>query len=28
MGRSGPPDGTCVLCGKKANELAVFAKAY
>jgi prolyl-tRNA synthetase len=28
MGRNGPTDGTCILCGEKATELAVFAKAY
>jgi prolyl-tRNA synthetase len=28
MGRNGPPEGNCVLCGEKAAELAVFAKAY
>ena len=28
MGRNGPADGTCILCGEKATELAVFAKAY
>jgi prolyl-tRNA synthetase len=28
MGRNEPPDGTCILCGEKAAELAVFAKAY
>jgi len=28
MGRNEPIDGTCILCGEKATELAVFAKAY
>ncbi len=28
LGRNGPPDGNCILCGEKATELAVFAKAY
>ena len=28
MGRNGPADSTCILCGEKATELAVFAKAY
>ena len=28
MGRNETPTGTCIFCGKKATELAVFAKAY
>ena len=28
MGRNGAETKTCILCGEKANELAVFAKAY
>jgi prolyl-tRNA synthetase len=28
LGRTAPEGKTCLLCGEKANELAVFAKAY
>jgi prolyl-tRNA synthetase len=28
MGRNEPADQSCILCGKKATQLAVFAKAY
>ena len=28
MGRNGAENRTCILCGEKAPQLAVFAKAY